>query len=1331
MGFSVSKDKHTSTTLVCLSSIAIAVSLFLRFTRDEPPCGYCNIIAAIALLILTASIGTRIKATKSTRMILGSIISVASSIGVWVSVWAYQSLGCISCGTQYQNLSFLGVSIYLYAMAFNMVVLTLSLLGLTLAVSPASIQLPSFKGRQLYLGIMTIFLILTPSIAKLHFTDEAGLPGLANNEAQLEEPDPTQESGSLRPQIEEILRSGKPVFLFFYADWCHFCQRQKPIISELEREHTELGYLWVNGDENPTALNEFHVSSYPTMFLITDVNDEGYVSLEFSGYTTKTVLLDNFVTAGEDTISVASSPDTGDEIPYVDDYSTHVYDVGQSDIVGSFVAETFECITPYDDMFITESVMLCPGDYFIEDMGLPGVLIIQNSDITLDLNMASIHGGDDGTGVYNDGYDRVKIVNGILSNYSRGIFLRNLVENNVSGNLVSDNTHQGILMEYVNRSILQENTVYFNMDGIILSKCYDNELTLNEVCAHVESDIVVSGGSGNFGLRNTCNVTKGWSDDGYGGCTWRCSGVCLDSDGDGVCNRVDNCPFVPNIGQADGDGDGVGDLCDTCPSKYDPLNVDQDHDGVGDVCDNCIHILNPDQSDVDLDGIGDYCDNCRYVKNPDQKNSDTDNHGDVCDNCPYEFNPDQDDKDADSIGDYCDNCKNVYNSNQKNSDTDDYGDVCDNCPFTLNPMQIDYDGDGLGDECDNCLLYSNPGQEDYDGDGQGDSCDCNDGFMGPEEVGADCGGICPNKCPSCIPIIKNGPNKDKINVIFVPDTDYGGNMTRFLNDVMNLIQYGYKGATEIDDNLCRFNFYYYNDSGDYQQVCQKWDLPKDYNSHCGFADSTAIVFSSGGRACSAGGGNVFSTPAKENKTVVHESGHSIFVLKDEYCCDGGYNQISPFPNIYHSNASCQANSANPAGCNNFCPETRCNWVSNTACRNFAVANGLNPNECVGTCSPNWCNWRNLGFQKCCVDGGDGWWKSDADTCTMLNGVVFEPDCHNRVMWKLNSLPSCVNPGSSPEINMSKILVVNYNLLAGSVTHLDSRIVYNYPPNYFSEDGNYLVKEISSDGETLLEVFLDDPRVFHVFGHEDYEPSTLMRDDVNFTLILPFLNSMEKIEIMDLQTNETVHTFDTSELVMEFCKSVDYQDPQCKAAYSKLTVISKFGEASGDGWYKRGSEAKFSVEPIVDHGNLTRQLFTSWEGDFNVSSPGGILQMDQDYEIIAGWSTQHYLNVSSSFGEVDGEGWYDEGSNATFELISPESQGFLVRQVFKGWSGDSNITSLKGTLIIDRPKKVVAIWEADWSQLYIVAVIAIVAVLTLLVTFGVRLRTRARGLTRTP
>ncbi len=46
-----------------------------------------------------------------------------------------------------------------------------------------------------------------------------------------------------------------------------------------------------------------------------------------------------------------------------------------------------------------------------------------------------------------------------------------------------------------------------------------------------------------------------------------------DSDGDGVNNNQDNCPFVNNPLQEDLDNDGVGDVCDMCPGSDPDLPV--------------------------------------------------------------------------------------------------------------------------------------------------------------------------------------------------------------------------------------------------------------------------------------------------------------------------------------------------------------------------------------------------------------------------------------------------------------------------------------------------------------------------------------------------------------------------------------------------------------------------------------------------------------------------------------------------------------------------------------------------------------------------------------
>jgi len=66
-----------------------------------------------------------------------------------------------------------------------------------------------------------------------------------------------------------------------------------------------------------------------------------------------------------------------------------------------------------------------------------------------------------------------------------------------------------------------------------------------------------------------------------------CDGDCIfgDTDGDGYCDGIDNCPENSNFSQSDSDGDGVGNSCDNCVSVYNPDQTDTDGDGEGDACD--------------------------------------------------------------------------------------------------------------------------------------------------------------------------------------------------------------------------------------------------------------------------------------------------------------------------------------------------------------------------------------------------------------------------------------------------------------------------------------------------------------------------------------------------------------------------------------------------------------------------------------------------------------------------------------------------------------------------------------------------------------------------
>ncbi len=88
--------------------------------------------------------------------------------------------------------------------------------------------------------------------------------------------------------FEENTKDGIKLAVFT-ADWCGFCQKQKPILQEIADQNIWIGEI--NSDKNPYLVRKFEVSAFPTFILLKN----GHLTAQFAGYRDKYNLLNTLL----------------------------------------------------------------------------------------------------------------------------------------------------------------------------------------------------------------------------------------------------------------------------------------------------------------------------------------------------------------------------------------------------------------------------------------------------------------------------------------------------------------------------------------------------------------------------------------------------------------------------------------------------------------------------------------------------------------------------------------------------------------------------------------------------------------------------------------------------------------------------------------------------------------------------------------------------------------------------------------------------------------------------------------------------------------------------
>jgi hypothetical protein len=152
-----------------------------------------------------------------------------------------------------------------------------------------------------------------------------------------------------------------------------------------------------------------------------------------------------------------------------------------------------------------------------------------------------------------------------------------------------------------------------------------------------------------------------------------------------------------------------------------------------------------------------------------------------------------------------------------------------------------------------------------------------------------------------VPVLRHRPTAGALDLVFIADRDNyaSADVTGFRNDVHDVIRAAFLSDELFLRNQSRFNFWIARDLGDahgFTAGSPCHTAPTNWSSDYTFSDSGVLLHTDNLRDCASGG--IFSSEPGSTTTVRHETGHSPFGLADEYCCDGGYFQNAPNPNLY-------------------------------------------------------------------------------------------------------------------------------------------------------------------------------------------------------------------------------------------------------------------------------------------------------------------------------------------------------------------------------------------------------------------------------------------------
>lgn len=376
--------------------------------------------------------------------------------------------------------------------------------------------------------------------------------------------------------------------------------------------------------------------------------------------------------------------------------------------------------------------------------------------------------------------------------------------------------------------------------------------------------------------------------------------------------------------------------------------------------------------------------------------------------------------------------------------------------------------------------------------------------------------LCTDAAPVCQPVPGRtlGESQDKIDLVFVMDEDYDDDLETFLENVESKIENRLGGVAPIDNNLNIFNFYYTKLEGDVSNATcgQLSTLPDNLLTQCSFADAVVVLHKETFGDCLRWNGavGVFSAEGNQNRSFIHEGGHGLFALKDEYDSDRQLGRCD------------WTNYRGGAQPSNI-------WATEDDCRNDSQSQGWDEDQCYmfTTCQDDW--WK---FGDSSLADDDARYDDENFRFIMFDGNRFDngfgPAAQRRIYWVFDQLSEQTQTTFS-EPSQEKSITLNLNISEGGVFELNSNFVISSSPNYLQDNYSHAARIFSNNGSLIGEFGFFDPRLIEAeIGYS----GPAMLESANFILTIPYFKTIGSADIVDKETEQLLLFIDLNDLATE-------------------------------------------------------------------------------------------------------------------------------------------------------------------------------------------------------